>query len=61
MSPLTSLQEMELALPVNPLQESSNYRIELFEQAEVYVLNNRLIIFVVLNACDLLFELFPKV
>lgn len=41
LSPLTSLQEMELASLVNPLQESSNYGIELFEQVKVYVLNNR--------------------
>ena len=39
-SPLTTSQEDELKSLVNPLQESSNYAIELYEQVQQFVSDN---------------------
>ena len=39
-SPLTRPQEDELKALVDPLQESSNYAIELYDQVREFVLNN---------------------
>ena len=39
-SPLTPSQEDELRSLVNPLQESSNYAIELYEQVQQFVASN---------------------
>ena len=37
---LTSAQENELKALVDPLQDSSNYTIELYDQIRQFVLNN---------------------
>ena len=39
-SPLTASQEDELKSLVDPLQESSNYAIELYEQVQQFVSDN---------------------
>ena len=39
-SPLTTAEEDELNMLVNPLQESSNYAIELYDQVRQFVSNN---------------------
>ena len=39
-SPLTTTEEDELKMLVNPLQESSNYAIELYDQVRQFVSNN---------------------
>lgn len=38
-SPLTTTEEDELKMLVNPLQESSNYAIELYDQVRQFVSN----------------------
>ena len=39
-SPLTSAQEDELKALVDPLQDSSNYAIEVYDQVRQFVLDN---------------------